>query len=63
MLILTLISSNLTIRRHRMWDTSMPVEPSRRAEYYERGWWRRETFLDDLRQAARDRPDAAAVIA
>ena len=46
-----------------MWDTLMPVEPSRRAEYYERGWWRRETFLDDLWRAARDRPDAAAVIA
>ena len=46
-----------------MWDTLMPVEASRRAEYYERGWWRRETFLDDLWRAARDRPDAAAVIA
>jgi hypothetical protein len=42
-----------------MWDTLMPVEPSRRAEYYERGWWRRETFPDDLWRAARGRPDAA----
>jgi cyclohexanecarboxylate-CoA ligase len=46
-----------------MWDTLMPAEPSRRAEYYEQGWWRAETFLDDLWRAARERPDAAAVIA
>jgi cyclohexanecarboxylate-CoA ligase len=46
-----------------MWDTLMPVGPARRAEYYKRGWWRSETFLDDLWRAARDRPDAAAVIA
>jgi len=46
-----------------MWDTVQPVEPSRSAEYYERGWWRKETFLDDLWRAARDRPDAPGVIA
>jgi len=46
-----------------MWDTLVPVGPARRAEFYERGWWRNETFLDDLWRAAGDRPDAAAVIA
>jgi cyclohexanecarboxylate-CoA ligase len=46
-----------------MWDTLVPVGPSRSAQFYERGWWRSETFLDDLRRAARERPDAAAVIA
>jgi cyclohexanecarboxylate-CoA ligase len=46
-----------------MWDTLMPVEPSRSAKYYERGWWRKETFLDDLARAAADRPESAAVIA
>jgi cyclohexanecarboxylate-CoA ligase len=46
-----------------MWDTLVPVEPSRAAEYYRRGWWRRETFLDDLWRHAAQRPEAAAIIA
>jgi cyclohexanecarboxylate-CoA ligase len=46
-----------------MWDTLMPAGPSRSAEFHERGWWRQETFLDDMWRAAKDRPDAAAVIA
>src|SRR5260370_15152099 len=46
-----------------MWDTLVPVGPSLIAEYYRRGWWRKETFLDDLSRHARDRPDAAAVVA
>ncbi|MDN3358813.1 AMP-binding protein [Actinomadura sp. DC4] len=29
--------------------------------YRRRGWWRDETFLDDLRRGARDHPDKAAV--
>ncbi|MEV4254571.1 AMP-binding protein [Spirillospora sp. NPDC049652] len=32
-------------------------------EYRRRGWWRDETFLDDLRRHARERPDAPAVVA
>jgi cyclohexanecarboxylate-CoA ligase len=46
-----------------MWDTLRPVSPERAAEFYQRGWWRRETFHDDLDRAVRDRPDAPAVIA
>ncbi len=46
-----------------MWDTLVPVGPSRRAEFYHRGWWRSETFLDDLWRGVRDKPDAPAVIA
>src|SRR5215469_17559633 len=46
-----------------MWDTLMPVEPARAAEFYARGWWREETFVDDLARAAADRPEAAAIIA
>ncbi len=46
-----------------MWDSLMPVAPSLAADYYERGWWRSETFLDDLWRAAQERPDAAAIIA
>ena len=46
-----------------MWDTLLPVGPSRAAEFYERGWWRKETFLDDLARAAAERPGAAAIIA
>lgn len=30
--------------------------------YYHRGWWRHETFLDDLRRGVRDHPDKTAVI-
>jgi cyclohexanecarboxylate-CoA ligase len=45
-----------------MWDTLVPAGPSLSAEYYRQGWWRAETFLDDLWRHARDRPDAAAVI-
>ena len=33
------------------------------AEYRANGWWRDQTFLDDLRRNARDRPDKTAVIA
>jgi cyclohexanecarboxylate-CoA ligase len=46
-----------------MWESLVPPEPSRSAEYYARGWWRTETFLDDLQRDVRDRPETAAVIA
>ena len=46
-----------------MWDTLSPVEPSRAAEFYDHGWWRKETFLDDLARAVRERPESPAVIA
>lgn len=46
-----------------MWDSLIPVEPSRAAEYYRRGWWRHETFVDDLDRNVRERPQADAVIA
>jgi cyclohexanecarboxylate-CoA ligase len=46
-----------------MWDSLRPVSPARAAEFYQRGWWRRETFHDDLARATRDRPGAPAVIA
>ncbi|HKB29206.1 MAG TPA: AMP-binding protein [Streptosporangiaceae bacterium] len=46
-----------------MRESLIPVDPARREEYYERGWWREETFLDDLRRAEHERPEAAAVIA
>lgn len=46
-----------------MWDTLAPPEPSRAAEYYQRGWWRKETFLDDLARAVAERPGQPAVIA
>lgn len=35
----------------------------REALYYQRGWWREETFLDDLRRQARTRPHKLAVAA
>lgn len=46
-----------------MWETLRPVEPSRAAEFYRRGWWRQETFLDDLARDVRERPESDAVIA
>lgn len=33
------------------------------AQYRATGWWRDQTFLDDLRRHARERPDRTAVIA
>jgi cyclohexanecarboxylate-CoA ligase len=33
----------------------------RAAEYRRRGWWRDETFLDDLRRQARERPHKLAI--
>ncbi|WP_324610418.1 MULTISPECIES: AMP-binding protein [unclassified Streptomyces] len=36
---------------------------ARRALYYQRGWWREGTFLDDLRHQARTRPHKLAVAA
>ncbi|GAA2126034.1 cyclohexanecarboxylate-CoA ligase [Kitasatospora saccharophila] len=35
----------------------------RMAEYRRRGWWRDQTFLDDLRQQARERPHKLAIAA
>jgi cyclohexanecarboxylate-CoA ligase len=46
-----------------MWDTLVPIEPSRRMQFYEHRWWRSETFLDDLWRSARETPGAPAVIA
>ncbi|MEU6477845.1 AMP-binding protein [Streptomyces sp. NPDC047017] len=40
-----------------------PVPPERAAEYRRRGWWREETFLDDLWRHARERPRKLAVAA
>ncbi|MFD7230344.1 AMP-binding protein [Streptomyces sp. NPDC059881] len=37
------------------------VSEERAAEYRRRGWWREETFLDDLRRQARERPHRLAV--
>jgi cyclohexanecarboxylate-CoA ligase len=34
-----------------------------KARYYDAGWWRDVTFLDDLAAAASDRPDHPAIIA
>ncbi|MEU5950680.1 AMP-binding protein [Streptomyces sp. NPDC047525] len=36
---------------------------AREALYYQRGWWREETFLDDLRRQARIRPHKLAMAA
>ncbi|MFI7386348.1 AMP-binding protein [Streptomyces sp. NPDC049813] len=40
-----------------------PHTPGRAATYLARGWWRTETFLDDLRRQARERPRKLAVAA
>jgi cyclohexanecarboxylate-CoA ligase len=45
-----------------MWDSLAPVDKQRAEEYVAAGWWRSETFLDDLAVAARDRPDHPAII-
>ncbi|GHG10407.1 AMP-binding protein [Streptomyces filamentosus] len=38
-------------------------DEARAATYRDRGWWRAETFLDDLRRQARERPRKLAVAA
>lgn len=41
--------------------TTVPPATDRRSEYLHRGWWREETFLDDLRRQARIRPRKLAI--
>jgi cyclohexanecarboxylate-CoA ligase len=45
-----------------MWETVDHPGPERTAEYHGQGWWRGETFLDDLARWARKRPDHPAII-
>ena len=45
-----------------MWDTLRPAPAEERAAYYAAGWWREETFLDDIARNARERPDRQAVV-
>ncbi|MEE1831336.1 AMP-binding protein [Streptomyces sp. SP17KL33] len=43
-------------------DVGQAASPENRAaEYRQRGWWRDETFLDDLRRQSRERPHRLAV--
>jgi cyclohexanecarboxylate-CoA ligase len=44
------------------WDTLAPAGPQQAAEYRAAGWWRDETFLDDLARWAQVRPDHSAII-
>ena len=46
-----------------LWDDLAIPGPEQAARYYAAGWWREQTFLDDLAAAARDRPDHPAIIA
>ncbi|HEX4062509.1 MAG TPA: AMP-binding protein [Streptosporangiaceae bacterium] len=46
-----------------MWDTVARPAPEQAAAYRAAGWWRDETFLDDLARAAATRPGHPAVIA
>jgi cyclohexanecarboxylate-CoA ligase len=46
-----------------MWDSLAPIGPGAADDYRAKGWWRSETFLDDLDRAARDRPGHPAIIA
>jgi cyclohexanecarboxylate-CoA ligase len=45
------------------WDTLVIPEPETAAKYRAAGWWREETFLADLAEAARTKADHPAVIA
>jgi cyclohexanecarboxylate-CoA ligase len=46
-----------------MWDTIRVPAPALTREYYDAGWWRHTTFLDDLARHAAERPDDTAVVA
>lgn len=43
-------------------DLAFPA-PRTAARYYAAGWWRERTFLDDLAEAAQERPDHRAILA
>jgi cyclohexanecarboxylate-CoA ligase len=45
-----------------IWDTLATPSAGTVADYRAAGWWRDSTFLDDLADAARDRPGHPAVI-
>ncbi len=45
------------------WDTLVIPGPETAAKYRTAGWWREETFLADLAEAVRTRPEHPAVIA
>ena len=45
-----------------MWDTLRPPSAEEATAFYDAGWWRAETFLDDLARNAAERPDHPAVI-
>ncbi|WP_067828603.1 class I adenylate-forming enzyme family protein [Actinomadura kijaniata] len=40
----------------------LPAAPAAARQYYTQGWWRGETFVDDLRMRARQTPDAVAYV-
>ncbi|MFD3736903.1 AMP-binding protein [Streptomyces sp. NPDC058629] len=42
-------------------EASAVVPEGRAAEYRRRGWWREQTFLDDLHRQARERPRRLAI--
>jgi cyclohexanecarboxylate-CoA ligase len=50
-------------RRVPPWSDLAYPSPERAARFYAAGWWRKRTFLDDLADAVRDRPDHTAIIA
>ncbi len=46
-----------------MWDKLATPGPEQSATYHAAGWWRDQTFIDDLSAAARTRPAHPAIIA
>lgn len=40
----------------------LSVDPGRRAEYYQAGWWRRRTAIDDFRQVCDRDPEKTAIV-
>ncbi|MGW4025133.1 AMP-binding protein, partial [Streptomyces sp. NPDC005009] len=50
-----------TAAKERPVDAAAAAPGERAAEYRRRGWWRDETFLDDLHRQARERPRRLAI--
>ena len=46
-----------------MWDTLAFPGSDEAAQYYQAGWWREQTFCDDLTAAASARASHPAIIA
>jgi cyclohexanecarboxylate-CoA ligase len=49
--------------RPSLWSDLASPSPEQAARFYAAGWWRKQTFVDDLAAAVRDRGEHTAIVA